>query len=183
MKADLTIVEAYSEALFEAAKKAGALDQVEEDSRQLESLGEVHPRLRAFFVAPNIPRETKEEFFARVFGPRIHPLLGNFFRLLIRRGRLEVYRPAMADFHERVRHFKGIRSATLDTAVELDQETRDRLRSVLENYSGFQLEITHRTDPDLIGGVRFKCGDLFIDTSLESGLAALRHELLSTRVY
>lgn len=182
MKADLNLVSSYSEALFEAAKKAGVLDKVAADAKMLHGIVEGQVKLRTLMEAPNIPRDTKEQVITRVFGSRIHPLLLNFTLLLLRRGRLELWVPAVVAFAEWYAKHMGVTPASVTTAVELDPGDKARLEKVLSDYTQKTLVITWKVDDRLIGGVRFQSGDLLVDSSLASGLGSLKETLMHTQV-
>jgi F0F1-type ATP synthase delta subunit len=68
------------------------------------------------------------------------------------------------------------------TARPLSPEERRRLTTCLEAFVGKQLRVVFHEDAGLIGGVAFRCDDTLIDTSLRSGLTALRHRLDAAKV-
>lgn len=183
MKADPALVASYSEALFEAARKANVLDDVAAQAAEIERLVEGEPKLRSFMGSPNIPRETKDELFTKVFGQSYHPLLINFVRLLIKRGRLELFFPGLDQFRERYQKHLGIVTAKVTTAVALTEEQRTQLEKVMSSFTNLRLLVDYRVEPELLGGVRVQSGDLLIDTTLRKGLDRLRHDLMQAKVY
>ena len=84
MQANLTLVDSYSDALFGAARKAGALDDIAVQITQLLDLVRGERRFRTFMEAPNISRERKEAIVQKIFGGVYHELLVNFIRMLVR---------------------------------------------------------------------------------------------------
>lgn len=182
MNTDLSLVGAYSEALFEAAKKAGSLDAVSNQALTIENLVSSDPKLRSFMEAPNIPRETKEQVFVKVFGGRFDALLVNFVRLLIRRGRLDVLFASLASFRQHYRKHLGLASGEVYSAVELPDAQKKSLTAALEKRIGKKLEIDFKIDPKVLGGIRFRSGDILIDNTIAHRLVRLRRELLNARV-
>lgn len=178
-----TLIDAYSEALFQSGLKAGNLMAVETQTLMLEDLIGKDARLKAFIEAPNIARDAKEDLFDRVFGPRVEKLLINFMKLLIRRGRLDILLATFPAFRKRAAAQRGELPATVVTATALSAEEAAKLQTALNTFTGKKLKIEYKLAPELIGGIRFQCGDTLIDTSLALGLERLRTELLHTQVH
>jgi len=181
MKADTTLAASYGEALFQTALKAGAAELVAAQAAQIEELVLREKRFIAFMEAPNIARDSKETVFARAFGGSFHPLLINFTRLLIRRGRLELFFACLDDMQERYRDHVCIKSAEVVSAVPLSQADKDRLTETLNRQTGKKLAIKWLVDPSVIGGLQFRCGDMLIDTTLSNSLRLLKAELYGTQ--
>ena len=79
----------------------------------------------------------------------------------------------MADAHlGRVR-------ARVTSAEPLGPAVLDRVRRALEQRTGKQVVVETAVDPDLIGGVVARVGDLILDGSVRTQLADLRAKLLN----
>ena len=68
-------------------------------------------------------------------------------------------------------------SATVTSAIPLSPIQLDQLKRALESLSGKQVELEKREDPDLLGGVVAKIGDLVYDGSLRTQLEQMRERL------
>ena len=71
----------------------------------------------------------------------------------------------------------GITKATVVSAAPLHEAARDRLASALSRRTGKQVELEVTVDPELLGGVVAKVGDLVFDGSLRTQLGQLRANL------
>jgi F-type H+-transporting ATPase subunit delta len=182
MKADTTLAASYGDALFQTSLKAGVAELIATQAAKIEELVEHEPKFIAFMEAPNISRDAKETVFTRAFGPSFHPLLINFTRLLIRRGRLELFFAALEHTQELYRDHIGVKRATVTTAVALTEGDRERLLGVLNRQTGKTLVIKWQVDPAVIGGLQFRCGDTWIDTTLSNSLRLLKAELYGAQV-
>ena len=184
MIADLGVVASYTEALFEAAKKKGILDQFAESIRQIQKslTPESQARIKSVLESPNIAREKKEAVFVKLYGGRVDGMFLNFVRLLIKRNRLEAYDAVLDQFLLKYDEHRGFFRAEIVTAVELSAEEKQRMTAALGRSLGKTLLIDFKVDSSVVGGVRFKCGDILIDTTIARGLAALRTRLKSASV-
>lgn len=182
MKADLSLVKSYSEALFGASKKEGSLEDVAAGAQLVAGLVRKDHKLASFMESPNIPRETKEDVLGRVFGQSVHKTLVNFFRLLVRRGRLELFVPTLDEFQRLFLAHKGVAAAKVVTAYNLGTEEKNKLETALNRFTGKTLHIDYEVDANVLGGVKFQCGDLLIDASVAKNLDRLERDLHATRV-
>jgi F-type H+-transporting ATPase subunit delta len=182
MQLDRTLAASYSKALFNAALKAGVEAQIADQAEQIERVVLREKKFMAFMEAPNIPRDAKEQIFQKVFGPTYHRLLIDFVRLLIRRGRLDYFFAALDGVQDCYREHIGLKSAEVVSAVPLIAADQERLKAILERHTGKKLSIKWQVDAEVLGGIRFRCGDILIDTTLSNGLRLLRSELASARV-
>lgn len=70
------------------------------------------------------------------------------------------------------------RHATVESATNLDRETRDQLRKALKAKYGTDLTFEFIVTPELIGGLRIKLGSDVWDNSIQDRIARLEDELL-----
>ena len=176
------VTRAYAHALFNAAKKAGALDRVEFQVRDLAEIHRANPRLGVFMEGPQFSTEAKLEMLAKLFGGGLEPMLFRMLQLMARRERYGELRGVLQLLEELVEEDKGIFPAMVTTARPLDAVSRVRLEKQLEVYTGCNLKIEWSIDADLIGGVVFRFRDLLLDTSLASGLKRLGRQLTQTQI-
>ena len=63
---------------------------------------------------------------------------------------------------------------SVTSAVELDEETREAHRRQIEEQTGRTVELTSKVDPDLIGGLVLRVGNMVLDASVRNRLEKLR---------
>jgi len=179
---DNRVLETYAGALLEAARRAGELDRVFAEAGALRGILDDHPVLLRLLERPAIEKEEKKALVRRVFAPQLLPLMLYLPLLLIDHHRGGLWNGVLAFFVDRVERERGILNARIATARPLSADERDLLKTRLERFTGKQLRIDYEEEPDLLGGVVFRCDDLLIDTSLRRGLSQLRRLLLGVRV-
>lgn len=67
----------------------------------------------------------------------------------------------------------GRREVTVESAVPLDEGTRNRVVSGLANQYGPDLVIEYKTTPELLGGLRIRVGNDVFDGSVQGRLTRL----------
>ena len=184
MNQDLQAARVYGEAFFQVVESRGEdLGEVARRVRELRTALRETPGFLDFLGAPNVSREQKEALIRQVVAKLEVPMLLNFLLLLLQRGRLDLMQSALREFQLMAERKLGIARGRVATAKELSQDEKDRLKKSLEQYTGTNLSMTWVVQPELIGGVLFKSGDLLIDSSLRSQLQRLRASLMAPRGY
>jgi F-type H+-transporting ATPase subunit delta len=101
----------------------------------------------------------------------------SFLMLLFDKGRIQFLRDIRDHFNLLVDEFKGIIRANLVSATELSDETLEQIRASLSKMTGKQVLLETHQNPDLIGGVVTKIGDLVLDGSIRTQLQNMRESL------
>jgi len=63
------------------------------------------------------------------------------------------------------------------TAIKLDKDLKDKLKSSLEEKVSRQLVLEYAVDPSILGGLVLKVGDRIMDASLRAQLVAMKETI------
>jgi F-type H+-transporting ATPase subunit delta len=87
--------------------------------------------------------------------------------------------PAIRQEFERLAdEASGIVTATMTTAIPLDEAERKRYEQELSRKLDRKVKLGFRTDAALIGGATIQIGDHLVDASVRTKLNRLREDLL-----
>ncbi len=168
----------YARALFGLALESGELDATRE---QLDSTAQVFassPELRDALMTPLRPAaERKAVLEAVAEREGLSVLLRHFFGFLIDQRRLLAFDAIREEFVRLADEHAGLTTATVVSAADLDSTQQDRLAAALSERTGKRVRLDVSVDPDLLGGVIAKVGDLVFDGSLRTQLGQLRANL------
>ena len=154
----------YASALFSLGKEKGELDAFSES-------------LTAF-ANPVITHDEKKSVVMGVLGAcRAGTTEKNFFSLLADKGRLALIPAIIADFKAMLDEVKGISRGLVTTAIELDNTKKSEIISQLEKQTGRKLVLSYAVDPQILGGIVLKVGDIVYDASLRAQLDNLRESI------
>jgi F-type H+-transporting ATPase subunit delta len=170
------VARVYAEALFEAAKDTGKLDQIHEQLDEVaEAIAENHD-LQVFLFSPYFSSAEKREGLERAISGA-EPELVNFLELLVEKHRM----PAIFRIRERLDELWARENKQLDvtvtSAVELDESVIDHIRDQIEKQTDRTVELTAQVDPDILGGLVLRVGNMVLEASLRSKLERLRKEV------
>jgi F-type H+-transporting ATPase subunit delta len=170
----------YARALLELGLEQGAEDSYGEELRVLAELFEEQPMLRGLLTDPLVSEARREEVLgalveaAQLSGP-VTALLGEMLRHH-RMGGLPEVAPAYARLLD---EHRGIVEAGVVSAEELDPKQQDLLREKLEGLTSKKVRLRATRDPELLGGLVVKIGDVVYDGSLRKRLDQARRELMT----
>ena len=171
----------YARALEEALLAAGGLDALRAADPEVTGVAEAWAAdrsFRSYFLASNVPAKAKRDALDRLAEGRLHPLVANFLRLLLRRGRIGMLPGIGAAFRTLLDARLGRVPVTLTTAVPVDEVSlrawTDRIRQAV----GGEPVVRHEVRPEILAGAILRVGDEVADGSARRSLAALRSKII-----
>ncbi len=173
------IVRRYAAALFSAAAKADAVDQIESDLQLVALTMKSSPDLWEAVASPVVPVDSKRSIVRELFGGKLHEITLSYLQLLVSKRREEAALQTEEEYVLLANEARGIVDAEVTTALPLDNSQQSQLAAKLSSVMGRQVRLECKTDPSAIGGVLVRIGDRVIDGSVRGQLEALREHLLS----
>jgi F-type H+-transporting ATPase subunit delta len=154
------IAEVYARALFEAAKEDDVLDR----------------NLQVFLFSPYFSSEEKKQGVRRIVTDADERLL-NFLELLAERHRMPVIFRIRRLFDDLWAEENKLLAVTVTSATELDQGLVDDIGKRIEEQTGRQVELSSSVDPDVLGGLRVRVGNMVLDATVRNRLDQLRKQV------
>jgi len=169
------IARPYAAALFDLAREAGAVADVEAGLDQVQSLLDTSDDFSRFTSSPTIPTDEKARVLDVILERAGLPeILANTLRLLARNGRLFTLPALIAAYKALAAEYRNEVPAEVVSATDLSPAQRDALTQVLREKIGKTVTLSTKVDPSLIGGLIVKVGSQMIDTSLKTKLSAMK---------
>jgi F-type H+-transporting ATPase subunit delta len=166
----------YAEALFDAAKEKRSLPTVREQLADFAAAVAEVPELRSVLRNPQLDPRAKAAVLEDLLGDA-DPLLRNFLLLLAEKGRIGELEEIAVEFERLMAREERRLDVELTTATLLSDEEADEIAAQIARASGRKVDMTRKTDPELIGGIVLQAGSLRLDASVRGRLERLRHEL------
>ena len=168
----------YATALFDAAGPEHRETVRAQLADFVQAMHDV-PELAAVIHNPQLDRRAKTDALEAILGG-VHPLLRNFLRLLVEKGRIGGIEAMQREYQTLSRRAEGVLNVELTTAYELSDDERRAIVGQIERASGRKVDATASVDPALIGGLVLQAGSLRVDSSVRGRLARLGRELKTT---
>jgi F-type H+-transporting ATPase subunit delta len=174
----LSAVSTYAEALFKAAFEREELEETLENLKEFVDVLHESEELKEFFYGVHIPEAQKRRAIDALT-EEMTTSTTNFLKVLIDNGRTEIFEDVVPRYEDLVEEYQGKVEVELTTAVELSDETLDRVRSRLgEILDGREILLETNIRPELLGGAIVRVGERQIDASIRGQLQGLREGML-----
>jgi F-type H+-transporting ATPase subunit delta len=164
-------------ALVASAERAGRADQVEDELFRFERIVAGNPQLRDTLTDRRSAPRAKERLVSELLDGRASGETVRLVRQAVRVPRGRRFDRVLGDYLAVAARRREQLSATVTSAVALDEGQRQRLATALSGYyGGKDIHLNTIVDPAVIGGIRVQIGDDVVDGTILRRLdAAKRH--------
>jgi len=167
----------YAKALFELA--TDQLDTVQKDMSLLQQTFNDNPELSKALNNPTIVASKKLTLVNRIFNDKVSGDTQKLINLLGQKDRLSLLKNAAISFNDLYRKSKGIKEASVITAVPLDEKLTKEIFNKIQSLTGStKINLTNKVDADIIGGFILNIDDLRYDASVSGKLAKIKSKLV-----
>ena len=170
------IAEVYSRALFEAAKDNEALDRVHDELGEFADALDADRNLQVFLFSPYFSSAKKRDGIDRIVSDA-DPRLVNFLELLAERHRMPALFRIRRSFDAMWAEENQLLPVTVTSAVELDENLVKDIGKRIEEQTGRQVELSSSVDPEVLGGLRVRVGNMVLDATVRNRLEQLRKQV------
>jgi F-type H+-transporting ATPase subunit delta len=171
----------YAKALFKSALEKKILDSVNKDMDLLAETCKLDD-FQYMIELPSLQPSQKSKFISSIFAKNMSDISLALIHLVIKNKR-ETYLPGIArNFGDLYRTEKGIRSAGLVTALEVDDSTIKSIRELIKKSFDADVELSASVDSELIGGFILKIEHQQYDSSVASNLKRMKKQLLQNSI-
>lgn len=185
MASERTIAKRYAKAIFDAAgvEKADAMLPA------LQTIGEAfeqHAQLRHVMLNPAVAEFEKANVLNDLATSALgaqgtsqeFPELRTLLVILEENKRLRVITLIAEELDILVKSYKKLLSLEVESAREISAEEKEALTAQLRVEFGPLLEVSWSVDASLIGGMRVRCADTVLDSTVRGNIEKLRAELM-----
>jgi F-type H+-transporting ATPase subunit delta len=170
------IAEVYARALFEVAKQHDVLDRVHEELGELADALERSRELQVFFFSPYFSSEEKRDAIERILEGADERFV-NFLKLLAERHRMPVIHRIRQRFEQLWAEEHRLLPVSVTSAVELEDRLVQEIGRRIEEQTGRRVQLTSTVDPDVLGGLVVRVGNMVLDASVRNRLEQLRKQV------
>ncbi len=172
------IAKRYATALF------GALGSVSENEKALLYLREwanvfgSDTGISDFFVSKKIDANLKVQILDSVLAnANTTPEIKNLLRLIVSKGRTQVFGEIVIAFQEILDHVNGVARGVVKSTMPLDSEERLRISAKIEGVLKKKTVLDFQINSSIVGGLMAEVGSFSFDDSVESHLKKMTEEL------
>ena len=170
------IAQVYARALFEVANERDSLDEIHDELGAFAQAMNDNRDLAIFFFSPYFTaREKKDGLHRAVQGA--DPAFRNFLEALIERHRMPAIFRIRAEFERLWDEARKLLPVQITSAVALDAKTVQSIGERIGTQVDRHVEISTAVDPDILGGIVLRVGNVILDASIRTRLEQLRKQV------
>lgn len=170
-------IESYAQAFLEVARAEGHLAEVEDELFRFARAYTASDELRLALTDPNLPVARKVAVIEDLLERKALAASQALVLAVVVAGRAGELELIVDKFVELAVAERAHEVAEVRSAVPLSDEDVERLRDALSRSTRKNVEVKVVIDPDVMGGIVTKMGDLVIDGSVRHRLDQLREQI------
>jgi ATP synthase F1 delta subunit len=170
------IAQVYARALFEVASEHDLIDDVREQLTEFAQAVSDNRELAVFFFSPYFSSDEKKDGLKRAV-TGAEPVFMNFLEALIERHRMPAIFRIRARYQDLWEDARDLLPVEITSAVELDKSTVSSIGKRIGEQTKRTVELSSTVDPDILGGIVLRVGNLILDASIRNRLEQLRKQV------
>ena len=173
-----SLVKDLTKALFIVSEKNHALEEVRSALKTLVHLVNTNGYFRVFLQSKKIASDQKVKILNDILGEVGHPLVNEMVSYLNGSKAIGDLNSIFSLFDSMYKVSRNILSVKGTVAEKMSEVEIESLRSSLNDMLGKQTDLSIDIDPSLIGGIKLRIDNTFLDASIQNQLQSLRSKLL-----
>lgn len=170
------IADVYARALFEVAEERDLLDPIHDELTQFSDALSENRQLQTFFFSPYFSTEEKKAGLKKAV-TGADPAFMNFLEALIERHRMPAIFRIKARYQDMWEDARDLLPVQLTSAIELDSSTVASIGDRIGEQTKRTVELQSNVDPDILGGIVLRVGNVILDASIRNRLEQLRKQV------
>jgi F-type H+-transporting ATPase subunit delta len=170
------IADVYARALFEVAEERDLLDSIHDELTQFSDALSENRQLQTFFFSPYFSTEEKKAGLKKAV-TGADPAFMNFLEALIERHRMPAIFRIKARYQDMWEDARDLLPVQLTSAIELDSSTVATIGERIGEQTKRTVELKSNVDPDILGGIVLRVGNVILDASIRNRLEQLRKQV------
>jgi F-type H+-transporting ATPase subunit delta len=170
------IAEVYARSLFEVAKEHDVLDRVHDELGQFADALSDDRTLQVFLFSPYFSSEEKRDGVKKIVSDA-DERFENFLELLAERHRMPALFRIKREFDALWADEHKLLPVTVTSAVELDEGLAEDIAKRIQEQTGRTVELSSNVDPEVLGGLMVRVGNMVLDDTVRNKLERLRKQV------
>ena len=170
------IGQVYARALFEVATERDALDEIHDQLGAFADAMHDSRNLATFFFSPYFSATEKKEGLDRAVQDA-NPEFRNFLEALVERHRMPAVFRIRSEFDALWDEARKLLPVQIVSAIELDEATVQTLVDRIGASVDRHIELSSEVDPEILGGIVLRVGNVIMDASIRNRLEQLRKQV------
>tara|TARA_Y100000590_G_scaffold467576_1_gene646927 strand:+ start:390 stop:923 length:534 start_codon:yes stop_codon:yes gene_type:complete len=167
----------YAKALYAIAEKKGLIEETLKNLKLLYSINLSSAKFHLFLKSRRIDIKIKKEIISNIFSDILSSLEIDLLINLINNDSVVLLHLIIKQYKIICDHNDKVVKVIVSTAKELGDEEKIKLTHKIEKKLNKKIDLDNLLEPDIIGGAKFRIGNVIIDGSVSNRLRKLEKSL------
>ncbi len=169
-----------SSVLFECANNANALDEVRDSILLFDDLVRSNIDLKSFVQSKRLSQEQKLTVLVQVLGSSVHSLVLGIVSFLSGMQTNKTISRIKKYYFEQYKNVKNKVSVHAVVSSKIDKEGASIMKEKLDQVLSKDTDLSIEVDESLIGGVKLRIENTYLDASIKSQINNVKLDLMKT---
>ncbi|WP_413627435.1 ATP synthase F1 subunit delta [Fructilactobacillus vespulae] len=175
----LDVAKRYSRALYDLLESDNSIETGKADLNAIKNIFTEEPTLGIALSSVSLDNKQKLELLNPLIDGISSQYVQNLIKMLFDYGRISELVAVIDEFNNLYNDKNGIVTAEAITAVPLDENEKDSLTKAFQKrIAAKQVELSTKTNPDIIGGVILRSSGVVFDGSVKTKIEQVKRLLL-----
>ena len=168
----------YSNILFECAKDMSALNEVRDSISKIDNLVRSNADLKSFVQSQRLLKVDKLKILDKVLGSSIHVLVLGIVSYMSGMQTNKTIGLIKKYYYERYKNINNQVSVQAIVSNNLNEKETKELKDKLDKALGKDADLSINVDASIIGGIKLRVENTFLDASLKSQIKNIKLDLM-----
>jgi F-type H+-transporting ATPase subunit delta len=173
------LIKRYAQGLVGALRDEAEFAEANRELAVFQNLLRTNRKLTGILGSPFIPSKKKKQIIKDILmSASFSQKTVRFLNVLFEHNRLDLLDDVLEAVPIIWNERRGVLTFEVNSAFALTEAQRARLQAELERLEGRPVSLSYRIDPELVGGLSLKRGNVVYDVSLKGRLAKLKERMM-----
>lgn len=174
-----SIARRYAKALIDIAVESGRLDAFMTDLESFHEAEKALPHLMGVLADRFLNLSSRLTVVDQVSSQMgLDPVVGNFLKLLVKKGRISLYRFVLSAYRRYVFELQNKTEAELASAIPVAPFLAEETRKILAKAVGKEIILKTCVQPSLLGGLKLRVGNDVYDGTVRAELERISEKMI-----
>jgi len=167
----------YTDSLFNISSKMKINKEVNDSLLLIAFYFKKDSTFRYFLLTRRIRGDEKSLILTKIFKKKCHPLVSQMLGILSDKKELFLLNNIIKNFVKKNKTLNKILIINAYLSIKLNLDEEKNIKSKMEQFFKRTTNLTFNIAPEIIGGMKLRIGNYFIDGSIQGQLKKLKDQL------
>ncbi len=168
----------YAAALFAVAEQTDKRKEILESLSLINRLLKENAQFRAFIHSKRLDNGQKANILSRIIGEGCHTAVLKFIEIVKEENLVSLLQDMKKAYRALYMEAMNLVNVTAHVATSLEKDDELAIKNALDDALKKTADLSVHVDPNLMGGIKLRIGNTFLDASIQNQLETLKQELL-----